>query len=281
MVALSRECGGDAVVATFDPHPRKVLGPDVAGLKLLNTPQEKEFLLKEAGISAMAVFPFTAAFSRQDEHSFIREYLVEYLRVHCLVIGYNHRFGHRRNGNFASLQDYGRRYGFAVEEMPRQDEGAEGISSTLIRQRLSDGLVAEAARMLGYRYPLSGRVIPGRQRGREMGFPTANLAVDHPDKLVPGHGVYIVRVLADKKHYTGLCNIGTNPTFGKNEQSVEVYILGFEGDLYNKKLQIQFEEKLRGEQRFASADALREQMNADREAAMAWIRRTSTQNSGV
>lgn len=269
--ALSAQEGGESVVATFDPHPRKVIGNDPAGLKLLNTPQEKALLLQQAGISALAVFPFTQAFSRQDEHSFIRRYLVEYLKVRCLVIGYNHRFGHRRNGSFASLQDYGQRYGFTVEEMPRLDAGAEGISSTLIRRLIAEGRVAEANAWLGYRYPLSGKVGKGRQRGRLLGFPTANLVVDHPDKLVPGRGVYIVSLQLRGQSYYGLCNIGTNPTFGQNEETIEVHVLGFEGDLYNNMLQIQFEEKIRNEERFTSGDRLVQQMTADRETAQRWI----------
>jgi len=269
-IALKK--GGETVLATFEPHPRTVLGKGSDNLKLLNTPEEKEELLSRAGIGHMVILPFTMEFSRQDEHTFIRKYLVDYLHVSQLVIGYNHRFGHRRNGNFTSLQDYGNKYGFEVEEMPKKDVGEVAVSSTQIRDLLNIGDVTGANRMLGYHYPLSGCVVSGKKIGRTLGFPTANMKIIYPKKLIPSQGVYAVVVDFEKKLYRGLCNIGTQPTFEGKSEVVEVNILDFEGDLYNKTLKIRFVERLREERKFDSKEALTAQIDADRRQAVALLR---------
>lgn len=266
--ALSKKTGGETVLATFEPHPRIALGKDPGALKLLNTAEEKAALLEAAGIDHMVVFPFTAQFSRQDEHTFIRKYLVDYLHVGFLVIGYNHRFGHRRNGNYSSLQDYGKTYGFHVEEMPRKDIGQEGVSSTTIRAMLLKGEIREANHMLGYPYSLMGAVVAGKRIGRSLGFPTANLSVAHPDKLIPARGVYAVMVELEGRMFPGMCNIGNNPTFEGKKETIEINLLNFEEDLYHKNLKVEFIERLREEVRFESREDLIRQINKDREQTM-------------
>lgn len=257
--------GGETVLATFEPHPRIALGKDTTSLKLLNTQEEKEELVRRSGIDHMVIFPFTREFSRQDEHTFIRKYLVGYLHVSCLVIGYNHRFGHRRNGNFSSLQDYGQRYGFCVEEIGRQDLEGIAVSSTEIRSFLMQGKISEANAMLGYAYPLSGTVTRGLQIGRTLGYPTANLEVKDPFKLIPARGVYAVMAEIGERKYAAMCNIGINPTFAKNIETIEVHIMDFNEDLYSRELRIRFVERLRDEMKFDSPADLIRQMSQDRE----------------
>lgn len=254
---------GETVLMTFDPHPRIALGKDADSLRLLNTPEEKASLLESLGIDHIVVIPFTKAFSMQDEHTFIRTYLVDDLAAKILVIGYNHRFGHNREGGFDSLKTYGIRYGFEVEEMPKQTAGDQGVSSTQIRKALLSGDIALAAIMLGYDYSISGEVVDGDHRGRLLGFPTANLLVNNPYKLIPAPGVYAVRVDYQGMTYGGMCNIGSRPTFGGGHLSIEVHIFNFNKDIYHHQLKISFVARLRDEKRFNSAEDLRAQLLLD------------------
>ncbi len=260
---IAAHTGGETMVVTFEPHPRIALGKDTENLYLLNTPEEKAALLDELGIDHLVVIPFTQEFAKQDEHTFIRKYLVEALGTKTLVIGYNHRFGHERGGDFASLSAYGQQYGFHVEEMPRKTAGSLGISSTQIRNALAVGDVELASGMLGYAYPLSGKVGHGDQRGRTIGFPTANLIVENPYKMIPCNGVYAVRVECNGQKYHGMCNIGTRPTFEGNLTSIETHIFDFNKDIYEQPLKMLFTARLRDEQKFSSAEELSLQLTND------------------
>jgi riboflavin kinase/FMN adenylyltransferase len=260
---IAAELGGETVLVTFDPHPRIALGKDVDRLRLLNTAEEKARILDSLGIDHLVVIPFTPSFSQQDEHTFVKKYLVDALGTKALVIGYNHRFGHGREGDFSSLKNFGIQYGFEVEEMEKKTVGSQGISSTQIRNALMAGDMAMANAMLGYAYPLEGTVAKGDQRGRELGFPTANLELKNPYKLIPPNGVYAVWVDVDGKRYGGMCNIGSRPTFKGVGERIEVNIFEFNKEIYHQTINIAFVDRLRDEQPFNSAQELIKQLKED------------------
>ncbi len=260
-LSLAEELGGTPMVVTFEPHPRRVLRPE-ADLKLLTTFEERLALLREAGLKAALVIPFTSALSKLEAEEFVEEYLVYGLALQGLVVGYDYRFGRRRRGDTALLQTLGERYGFTVKVVPPQKVGGVVVSSSLIRELLERGKVEEAARLLGRPYSLTGKVIRGQARGRLLGFPTANLEVP-PEKLIPARGVYAVRVNFQNRDYAGVMNIGLKPTFGEKVLSIEVHLFDFEGDLYGQTLRVAFIAYLRPEKKFPSPAALRSQIAKD------------------
>jgi riboflavin kinase/FMN adenylyltransferase len=254
----------ETVVITFDPHPRKVLIGDESAPKLLQTPEEKIEKLGELGLSKVVIIPFTEQFSRLESADFIKNVLVDVIGVKQLVIGYDHRFGRNRQGGLEELRQAGTKYDFEVIEIPAQEVDHSKISSTKIRQALTEGDVTFANRLLGYAYSLTGTVIVGRQNGSRIGFPTANLALDHPDKLIPATGVYAVTVSHDDHTHIGMMNIGYRPTFGDGGLTLEVHILDFDEDLYGKNIRITFQQRLRDEIKFPNADALIAQLQQDK-----------------
>lgn len=269
IVALARARSAPSVVLSFHPHPRLVVGPQEGGLELLTTTEEKTQRLAAAGIDRVVLYPFTVAFSETDSDTFIRKVLVEELQARTVVVGYDHRFGRGRGGGLDELRQGGQRYGFEVEEIPPQAIDDAKVSSTRIRQALQGGQLAEANRLLGYRYSLTGTVVPGKQLGRTLGYPTANLVPDDPHKLVPALGIYAVQcTTATGAGYPGLLSIGTNPTVSSGaSRTIEAFLIGFSGDLYGQPLTVALVAYLRPEARFDSLEALRAQMDADRAAA--------------
>lgn len=260
---------GESVLFTFYPHPRMVIYPDDHDLKLLSTPAEKIKLLEHAGINNLIVHPFTKDFSRLTSVEYVREFLVNRIGTKKLVIGYNHHFGRNREGSFEHLKEFGPLYGFEVEEIPAQDIESVNVSSTKIRKALEAGDVVTANAYLGYDYPLTGQVIAGAQRGREFGFPTANIAVEYPHKLIPGNGVYAVQVELDGKLLNGMLNIGTNPTVNTgNTQHIETHLFDFEGDIYGKTITVYFKARLRDEQKFPDTESLVRQLNLDKNKSL-------------
>lgn len=261
-------CGGETVLLTFYPHPRMVLFPDQP-LHLLNTQEERTALLAAAGIDHLIIHPFTREFSMLDSLTFIKEILVEKLGTKKLVIGYDHHFGRNREGSFAHLKEFGPVYGFEVEEIPELDVNNMQVSSTKIRRALETGAVAEAAVLLGYPYPLTGTVVKGQQLGRTLGFPTANLQVNDPNKLVPADGVYAVLVESGGKTYRGMLGIGKRPTIDGKHRTIETNILNFDKDIYGETITLHFIAYLRDDQKFENLEALTQQLFADRDAAHA------------
>ncbi len=263
---LAEKSGGESVVLTFHPHPRIVLqGPDT-NLRLLTTLEEKTELLREAGIDHFIIHPFTREFSRTNVVQYVRDLLVGKIGMKQLVIGYDHHFGRNREGNLENLQELAPLYEFSIEEIPAQEIDDVNVSSTKIRKALEKGEVELAAQYLGYSYRLSGMVTTGQQQGRGMGFPTANIVVKHPLKMIPARGVYAVRVLLGAESYAGMLNIGIRPTVdnASDEESIEVHLLGFEGELYNQSLTVEFIQRLRNEIRFPGMDDLKAQLEQDR-----------------
>lgn len=266
--SAARAIQGHAVVITFDPHPRLVLRPG-STLQLLQTLDEKVRSLRAAGIDQLLVIPFTSAFAQKTSAQFIEEVLVNAVRAQQLVIGHDHRFGAGRGGGLDELQAAGAQYGFGVTEIPAQQIDDANVSSTRIRTLLQAGQVAPAAQLLGYDYELAGTVVLGRQLGRQLGYPTANLHIADVHKLIPALGIYVVEVLLPGGAVRGgLLSIGTNPTVGAgNAVSVEVYILDFEGELYGQTLRLSLIRRLRPEYKYASLDVLVAQMQLDEREA--------------
>lgn len=267
VVRAAKERNFKSVVITFWPHPRFVLKKGHDELKLLTTFEEKARLIEISGIDYLVKIPFTKEFSELSSDEFIRQVLVDKINTKKLVIGYDHRFGKNREGGFDYLKENSGKYGFEVEEIPRQDIEHVGVSSTKIRTAITNGQIHEATEFLGRPYSLSGFVKDGDRIGRSIGFPTANIDVPESYKLIPADGAYAV--LLDYKGETlkGMLNIGQRPTVSGEERRIEVNIFEFNEDIYNERLTIHFIKLLRREQKFDGIDQLRAQLERDRQAA--------------
>jgi len=258
-----------AVVVTFDTHPRKVLNADFQP-KLLTTLEEKTDLLDDVGIDACVVLNFTKEVSALSAYDFLKTIMYEKLHVHTLLVGHDHRFGHNRAEGFAEYAAYGQELGMNVIQAAKYETGEfHHISSSTIRNALHEGNIRLANELLTYSYIFSGKVIGGFQVGRKIGFPTANLQTEDKGKIIPGIGVYAVRVHLNNKQYKGMMNIGNRPTLQSDgETSLEVNIIDFEGDIYNRTLKIEFIDKIRDEMKFKSVQDLTEQLEKDRETVV-------------
>jgi riboflavin kinase/FMN adenylyltransferase len=252
-------------VLTFDPHPRKVLSKDDK-VYLLSFLDEKVEMFTKLGVENVFVIEFTKEFSQQSAEQFITDFLVKGIGVSEIVIGYDHHFGKGRGGNAETLTSLGEESGFTVDIIPSYKLDDIIISSTKVRNALSEGDVALAAKMLGRSYRFSGTVVGGDKRGRELGYPTANIQLDYPEKLLPLIGIYAVKVILQNQMHNGLLSIGRRPTFYEDGEVVsEVYIYNFNKQIYGEKLSIELVERLRGEEKFNSTDELIAQMNKDKE----------------
>lgn len=255
--------GAESCVMTFDPHPRKILFPDKNELKILSTISEKTKLLSENGIQHLIIQPFTKEFSKVSSHEYIHSILENGIKPDILVIGYDHRFGSNREGNLELLQKS--KVNFEIVEIPAFEIDQLNVSSTKIRTALSEGEIKQANNFLGYTFFIHANVIEGKKLGRSIGFPTANLHIDENDKLIPANGVYAVMVEFEGKKLKGMMNIGTNPSVSDDQHlKLEVHLLNFDGDLYDKTLKISFLQKMRKEQKFATLEELKHQLEADK-----------------
>lgn len=251
-----------SAVFTFWPHPRKVFNPNEE-LHLLNTIDEKTYLLEKNGVQNLFLKEFDEPFRNLTGEEFVKEILVEKLNVKHLIIGYDHTFGKNKSGDFQLLKKMAPEFGFEVEQVEAVDFHDRHISSTQIRNALLDGNVKEAAEMLGYIYSVSGTVIHGKKIGRTIGYPTANIEVN-PLKLLPKKGAYIVDVFVKNAQFKGMLSIGTNPTIGENSVSTEVYILNFSKDIYGEEISVNFREFLHDEIKFESMEKLIERLDEDK-----------------
>ena len=267
---VAQASGGPAVVITYWPHPRLVLGPppshpELLELQLLNTLEERIDRLAGFGVDYLLIVPFTKEFAQWTSEDYIQNLLLKTVGAKQLVIGYDHRFGKNREGGFDYLCQYADRYGFTVEEIPREDVDAVGVSSTRIRQALRKGDIATANRYLGYHYPLTGLVVHGQKLGRTIGYPTANLSISEPLKLVPARGIYAVwATTAAGIRHQAMLSIGVRPTIGAElTQTIEVNLLSFSGDLYGQLLTLEFVAWLRAEEKYDGLTALQAQLARD------------------
>ncbi len=260
----------ESLVLTFFPHPRMVL-QEKSEIKLLNTITEKSKLLEATGIENLIIHPFNESFSRLTAEEFVHSILVDQFHIQKIIIGHDHRFGRNRTANIDDLIAFGHEYGFEVEQISAQEIQDVSVSSTKIRIALSEGNMSLANDYLGYHYFLSGEVVQGKQLGRTIGFPTANIEINDEYKLIPKAGVYVVKVLIDQKEVSGMMNIGFNPTVDGQKQTIEVNLFDFDADIYGKKIQVSLLQYLREEQKFGSVDLLKEQLHLDRKNALAFL----------
>ena len=259
------EHGGTPMAMTFDPHPSRVVRPDKAPTLLMTKEQRLE-ALEHAGIKAVAVVRFTTELSQWDPEMFVRTALVEWLRVSEVWVGANFLFGHDRGGNFSTLRTLGERYGFRADKIDPVRYKEFVVSSTRVRRLVAEGRMDEAGALLGHQYYIDGVVVEGKRRGRELGFPTANLKTDN--ELLPPNGVYATTTTIDGIVHPSISNIGLRPTFGDTTKTmIEAYVMGFDGDLYGRPVRLGFVQRLRDERKFEDVDALRAQMEADRRRA--------------
>jgi riboflavin kinase/FMN adenylyltransferase len=260
----------ESLVLTFFPHPRMVL-QDHSDIQLLNTIDEKIDLLEKIGIQNLVIHPFDEAFSRLTAEEFVSSILVDRFHIQKIVIGHDHRFGRNRTANIDDLIAFGKQYGFEVEQISVQEINAISVSSTKIRNALLEGDMALSNDYLGYDYFLTGNVVKGKQLGRTIDFPTANLKIEEDYKLIPKNGVYIVKSLIDGQTIFGMMNIGFNPTVNGKKQSIEIHYFDFNSDLYNQKIRVSILQRIRSEQKFESVDLLKEQLKKDKKTALSLL----------
>lgn len=263
--AEAEKINGESVLFTFFPHPRMVISPDNHGLKLIQTQEEKIDNLERLGLDHLIIFPFTKEFSNLSAEDFVRKFLVEKLKVKTIVVGYDHQFGKNREGTLKHLQQLSETLPFTVIEIPAHEIDEVNVSSTKIRQAIETGDIETANTYLKEPFELSGKVVEGKQLGRTIGFPTANIEIEDPLKIIPAIGVYAVKVKTeDGRTFNGMMNIGTRPTVTDElEVKLEVFILDFSGNLYGQRITVSLLQRIRGEHRFQSVDILRTQLQED------------------
>ena len=261
----------ESVVLTFYPHPRMVLQQEYS-LQLLNSIEEKTVLFEQFGIDHLIIHPFDESFSKLSAEAFVQKILVDQLHIHKIIIGHDHRFGENRTANITDLIQFGKKYNFEVEQINAEAINKIAVSSTNIRTALANGSIQLANRYLGYDYSFSGKVILGKQLGRTLGFPTANLILLEPYKLIPKEGAYIVYSALNNTRIFGMMNIGNNPTLGENERSIEVHFFDLNEDLYDSVLCISLLAFIRPEEKFSSVEALKTQLEKDRDFSKKYVK---------
>lgn len=254
--------GYETLVLTFFPHPRMVLKTDHK-ISLLNTIDERIKQIDQFGIDHLVVQEFTQEFANLSAEEFVKNVLVDQFNIGKIVIGYDHRFGKNRSADIHDLIEFGKKYHFDVEQISAKELDDVSVSSTKIRNALNQGDVGLAKTYLGYPYMVSGKVVSGKQLGRTIGYPTANIQVAEDYKLIPTIGVYVVSVTVKGTDYYGMLSVGTNPTVGGTEKTIEVYIFDFNDTIYNEEITVRFLTKIRNEEKFASIDLLIEALNND------------------
>lgn len=257
----------ESLVLTFFPHPRMVLHGQ-SEVKLLNTIDEKIDLLEKSGIQNLVIHPFDETFSKLTAEEFVKTVLVNQFQIQKIIIGHDHRFGRNRTADINDLIAFGQQYNFEVEQISAQEIDAVSISSTKIRNALTEGNMALANDYLGYDYFLTGIIAKGKQLGRTIGFPTANLKIAENYKLIPQNGAYVVKSTINQKMVYGMMNIGYNPTVAGENLSIEIHYFDFDEDIYDQKIAVSILERLRPEQKFGSVELLKEQLKKDQQTAL-------------
>jgi riboflavin kinase/FMN adenylyltransferase len=263
---LALSLNGESVIFTFDPHPRKVVAPNESSLRILTTLEEKIELFEQSGIDHLIIYPFTTEFAQLSYERFVEEILVGQIHTKYLVVGYDHKFGKDRQGDFEFLKNCASRLNFQIEKLDVLLMNESNVSSTKIREALQKGDIETANAFLGYPFTLHGTVVRGQQLGRKIQFPTANIEASDPDKIIPGFGVYAVKVNVLNQWYQGMLNIGNRPTVNSNadHRSIEVHIFDFDADIYDLPIEVLFFKKLREEQKFPSVEVLKVQLHMDK-----------------
>lgn len=262
VLRLAKESGNDSAVVTFHPHPRIVLGQDVA---LLNSREEKRSIIESFGISHLVEIPFTLKFSDLEANEFI-SLLAWLLNPSVVIIGYDHGFGRNRAGDIRQLEEAGKVHGFKVIHVDAIEKEGQKVSSSNIRTMLLNGKVEEASELLGQPYLISGTVVRGNQIGKRLGYPTANLYIEDTHKLIPSMGVYATLIDINNRQYKGMTNIGIRPTLNAHRLTIETNIFDFNEDIYYEKTTVHFIARMRDEQKFSNLEDLRNQLKKDEEA---------------
>jgi riboflavin kinase/FMN adenylyltransferase len=272
--AEALQIGGETVIITFHPHPRKVVFEGKREIKILTTLDEKIELLGGKGVDHLVVCPFNELFSNQTATEYVENFLVKKFKPHTIIIGYDHRFGKDRAGNYQLLEELGLKYNYRVKEIPQHVINEVTISSTKVREALFNGDVDTANKLLGYDYFFEGTVVEGKRIGRRIGYPTANVLVEDEEKLVPGYGVYAVEVSLDKEvlRLKGMMNIGTNPTVGGTTRTIEVNIFEFNENVYGRRMRVFVKAFLRPEIKFDGIEELVDQLAQDKVDAIAKLK---------
>jgi len=265
-----------SVIVTFDPHPREIINPGAAGIKLLSSLDERRELLADIGVDEMVVIPFDRDFSLLSSEEFVKNIIWDKIGVSHFIIGYDHHFGRNREGTIETVKRLGRELGFTCFVVSKQEVGDRTVSSTAVRKAIMDeGDMELAARFLERYYILNGRVIHGDKRGKKIGFPTANIQPDNPAKAIPRHGVYAVWVRVDQTFHPGMMNIGNRPTFEVSTKAMEVHIFDFDKDIYGREIHVQFVKRLRDEKAFSGVEELIGQLKKDEVTAREVLMRQS------
>lgn len=272
LIQETKKADCESLILTFFPHPRMVLNGS-SSIKLLNTINEKSSLLEKMGLDNLVIHPFDKKFSNLSAEEFVKTILVDSFNLKKIIIGYDHRFGNNRAANIDDLISFGKKYDFEVEQISAQEIDSVSVSSTKIRDAITDGNMIVANEFLGYDYILSGKIITGKQLGRTIGFPTANIKIEENYKLIPKNGVYIVKSHLQEKTVFGIMNIGLNPTVNGEDLSIEVHFLDFDADLYNKNITVSVIARIRDEQKFTSIDLLKAQIQEDKNYAISFIKK--------
>lgn len=270
---VANEVNGETVIISFHPHPRKIISSVPGDIKLLNTLQEKIELLNKEGIDHFVVVPFTRDFANQTANEYIDDFLIKHFNPHTIIIGYDHKFGKGRQGDYQLLDYAAEKHGFQVQEINEKIIKELIISSTKIRNALSECNINLANELLGYSYFFEGLVVEGNKLGRTIGFPTANLHIANEEKLIPANGVYAVELKIDNHHEVlqGMMNIGIRPTVDGKKRMIEVNIFDFDEDIYGSTMRVFIKTYLRNEVKFDSIDSLKEQLKKDEVLAIKFL----------
>ncbi len=269
----AKKIGGETVIITFYPHPRQVVNPNYK-IEFLNDFKEKASLLEAAGVDNLVTVNFDETFANISAEEYIQDFLINTFHPQKIVIGYDHKFGKGRTGDFRLLEKAGADNGFEVTEISEQVLDQVTISSTKIRKALSDGNIILANSQLGYIFNLSGKVVEGNKLGRTIGFPTANIQLTSEEKIIPLNGVYGVQVIVNQSIYNGMMNIGFRPTVNGKKRTIEVNIFDFDSDIYNETIEVKLLDYIRPEVKFNGVDALKEQLNKDKKEVISLIQKT-------
>jgi len=272
---LAKANGGESVILTFFPHPRLIIDPENQDLKMLNTIEEKARILEELGVDHLIITPFTRDFSNLSPQEYIENILVGQLGMKQIIVGYDHRFGKDRQGGMQELQQYAAALDYSIEEIPEQDVNDVAVSSTKIRTAILEGNVALAAEYLGYYFSLYGRVIKGDKIGRTIGFPTANIFVEESYKIIPSDGIYAVTIAMNGTEYRGMAYIGQRPTINGMTRNIEVNIFDFDQEIYGQYITMYFQEFLRHDVKFTGLEALKIQLQQDKEDTLEFFKKIS------
>ncbi len=275
LIAIAREVKGESVIITFHPHPRKIVTSSILGVRLINTLDEKTELLEKLGVNHLVITPFTEAFANQEPLDYLKNFLVDKFHPHTIIIGYDHRFGKNRNGDYSLLENFQTHYHYQLKEIPRHILEDIAVSSTKIREAILNGDTAATNHLLGYEFFFEGEVVHGDKLGRELGYPTANLKIQNQEKILPGDGIYAVYAsLKDENNgygprLKGMMSIGFRPTVDGKKRVVEVNIFDFNEQIYGSTLRIYVKKFLRAEEKFANLDALIDKIGNDKKESLA------------